>query len=32
MKQIKIGNYWLSVSDITFYNSNYPKRIININK
>jgi hypothetical protein len=30
MKQIKIGDYWLSVSDITFRLCNYPKRIINI--
>lgn len=30
MKQIKIGIYWISVSDITFRQSNYPKRIINI--
>ena len=30
MKQIKIGGYWLSVSDITFHHSNYPKRIIKL--
>ena len=30
MKQIKIGIYWIRVSDIAFRQSNYPKRIINL--
>lgn len=29
MKQIKIGIYWISVGNITFRQSNYPKRIVN---
>lgn len=30
MKQIKIGIYWITVNDITFHQSNYPKRIFNL--
>ena len=31
MKQIKIGYIWLTVSNITFALSKYPKRIIHNN-